>query len=91
VGSKEVDKYVFVVGGCDDIAEMHPTNRKFPTAFEIDPDIVTGYNIHGLLTLCTSTSVRRDIQRPNMLEMGRIEPNATSETRKVYVEHASAR
>jgi hypothetical protein len=41
VGSKEVDKYVFVVGGCDDI-ENAPYKQKFPTALEIDPDIVTG-------------------------------------------------
>jgi DNA polymerase delta subunit 1 len=51
---KEVDKYVFVVGGCDDIRGRNALlqNRRSyekvsSTAFEIDPDIVTGYNIMG--------------------------------------------
>jgi DNA polymerase elongation subunit (family B) len=53
-GSKEVDKYAFV-GGCDDIPGPKCTplqNRRSDVErvfnrFEIDPDIVTGYNIMG--------------------------------------------
>jgi hypothetical protein len=55
VVGKEVDKYAFAVGGCDDIpsAEMHSSKTEEADAESvyqplwIDPDIVTGYNIMG--------------------------------------------
>jgi DNA polymerase delta subunit 1 len=63
LGSKDVTKYVFVVGGCDKVPDCETNSYKTEEAMikgfikrflEIDPDIVTGYNIMGFD--CTSTN-----------------------------------
>jgi DNA polymerase elongation subunit (family B) len=96
VGSKDVTKYVFVVGGCDKVPDCETNSYKTEEAMikgfvkrflEIDPDIVTGYNIMGfdfMYIYKRATEISRDLV--NMLEMGRIEP-ARDERNTVYVEH----
>jgi DNA polymerase elongation subunit (family B) len=54
---------------------------------EIDPDIVTGYNIMGFDFMYIYNALPRPRDLVNMLEMGRIEP---ARDNTVYVEHVSA-
>jgi hypothetical protein len=56
---------------------------------EIDPDIVTGYNHHGLRLFMYLQTRHHFRDLVNMLEMGRIEP-ARDERNTVYVEHSPA-
>jgi DNA polymerase elongation subunit (family B) len=77
IGSHEVDKYVFVFGGARQ-SRARPTQamlRGFVKTFlELDPDIVTGYNIMDSTSNTSTAALRSCPMLAADLELGRIRP-----------------
>jgi DNA polymerase elongation subunit (family B) len=96
VGDARVARYVFVVGGCDAVPDTETHSYRTEKAMlkgfvskflELDPDVVTGYNIMGFdfeYIYRRAGEISQDLVR--FLEMGRMEPER-DERNGVYVEH----